>query len=202
MRLPETYLLTAPADLDNQMGKLIHSDQLISKLQKINPKICAPCPDNFDWWYPMRKFGVTCIWLGQPPGKDQYITDARWVLQRQKKISSMRYGPIPEFTQLDDRGRLICKGWRAIFNKVIASGAATKKQIERAFGVVLDYDKSVTHCRRCLRLGKRVRATSAGNLCNLHRKIGKFAQRQQESKKEIAWVKEHPKPQTNKVYSL
>ncbi len=199
MPLPNTYLCTAPIDLEHQLGRTIHSDTLIRTLQRINSRICAPDPDNFDWWYPMQKMGVTCIWIGQPPSKEQYLTDARWVLQRQKKITSMRFGPIPEFTQLTGKGRLICKGWRAIFSKVISSGAATQRQIERAFHVTLETDGSDKVCTACRKLGKTTKATSKYSLCNLHAKINTFKLRKEESRKERLWTNEHPKQNNNIV---
>lgn len=137
MAVPNTYLYTAPIKLANAVGREILSGDIIKGLRRINANLCTPLPEHYEHYYPLQRAGITCLWLGRPGVGN--------------KITAFRLGPVPEFTQLDRAGNLLCKGWRAIFYKVIRSRAATKKQVEAQFAVdlsVVGVDKSCTQCRR------------------------------------------------------
>jgi hypothetical protein len=114
---------------------------LIKGLRKINPKIRVPSPQD-RYRTPQFK-GIVGIYLGEPgaPGS-RYIT-------------AFHLGSVPEWTQLDENGALIQKGWRAVFEKVVRARAATVAQIERAFRVSLYYVDERLLCSYCLRRGDR-----------------------------------------------
>ena len=155
--LPKTYLGTAPDGLENIVGREIHSDLLIAGLRAINPRLMVPLPEHYAEWYPLKALGITCLWVGEP-GKG-------------KKVCAFRLGAVPEFTLLKGAD-LVTRGWRAIFNKVIKSRAATLAQIERQFGVVLEADGSDGTCFQCRKTGvKRAEDTPGARLCYTHRWI-------------------------------
>ena len=121
MSLPKTYLFTPPADCPDPCGKAMITADFVRKLKLINPRITMweQFPDGLYW--PGKKmggkFGIkTSLWIGEPGGDSV-------------KIAAIPAGVIPEFTQLSKDGNIITKGWRAIFDGVITSGAATKLQI-------------------------------------------------------------------------
>jgi len=163
--VPKTHLLIAPHDADSSFGVSMSSTDIIRGLRRINNNITVPMPEHYardGWFYPLQSKGITCIWLG-PPGKGG------------KKITAFKCGVVPEFTQKDEYGLLICKGWRAVFEKVIKARAATKAQLAREFKVDLDLDQEAKdpRCKQCIREGIRCmspdpRASSASGLCNFH----------------------------------
>lgn len=146
MAVPHTYLLVPPpGEAEDFFGRGIHSSDVVARLKKINPRIVTNEPvDAGRTLIPTARAlpGITCLWLGEAGGTAQ-------------KITSMRIGVLPEYTQLGPDGLEVCKGWRAIFEKVIKSGAARREQIERAFGVTLALMPETLLCRECLRRGKR-----------------------------------------------
>lgn len=156
MAVPNTYLRTAPGDIEQTFGKGIMSDVLIAGLQKINPQIRTPMPEHFDTWYPSQREGVTCLWLGQPGVG--------------KKICALRLGLIPEWTQLDADGRWMIRGWRSVFERIVRAHAATIRQIERQFNVVLETDGDDGSCVDCRRQG-RIRAAETKRTCAAHREV-------------------------------
>jgi hypothetical protein len=103
---------------------------------------------------------VTTLWFGDQPGGPTA-----------KKITAYTPGPIPEWTQIGPFGDIIAKGWRAIFYKVVRSGAATRAQIEKEFNVslaVLGRERRL--CPRCMRESGARRPTNGGarGLCDFH----------------------------------
>lgn len=141
MAAPNTPLLVAPADAPNALGQVFPSSELIARLIKLNRRIF--CPDINDANHIESWHGVTSLWLGTPDGGG-------------KPICGIRLGLIPEWTQLSSEGILITKGWRAIFDKVIRSGAISRSRLESEFGVTLVYGKADANlCPKCVREGRR-----------------------------------------------
>lgn len=153
--LPNTYLACAPSKAENPFGNSFSSSLIIKGLQRINPNLVAPSPDLSNGFYPLKALGGTCLWWGDP--------------KLDRKVCAFRLGEIPEFTQIDQNGALIARGWRSLFKKVISSGAATARQIEKEFKVVLDVDGEDGSCRQCRREGK-LKPSNKGKrgLCNTH----------------------------------
>lgn len=150
MPVPATYLCTSPYDADSIVGHELSASMIIAGLRRINPNIVVPLPEHYDHYYPLKHAGITCLWLGRP-GEG-------------KKITAFKLGPVPEFSQLDSNGMLICKGWRAVFEKVIKARAATKLQIERMFNVNLSTDSGDQSCIECRKQGK-IRKALINNRC-------------------------------------
>lgn len=153
--IPKTHLLTAPSDAADLMGRCISSSDLIRGLIKLNGKLF--CPDIKDENHIEGWHGVTSIWLGEPGGNG-------------RPICGIKLGQIPEWTQIDDKGILVTKGWRAIFDRIIKSGALRIDQIETAFHVTLGLGAADTAlCLGCIREGRR-EPTNGGarNLCDIH----------------------------------
>lgn len=147
MAVPNTPLMVAPSDAPDLLGRVMQSSDLIRRLIKLNPRIF--CPDINDNNHIEGWHGITSIWLGTPTGNDPRKTAAR-------PICGIRLGQIPEWTQITSEGILITKGWRAIFDKVIKSGAATQLQLEKEFGVTLVYEgANAPLCPKCIVAGER-----------------------------------------------
>jgi len=145
-------------------GEAIPSDDLIKGLRQINANINVNSEHAANVWYP-GKNTMSCLWLGDPGGKS-------------KKISAFHYGAIPEFTQLNpEDGSIMIKGWRAIFDAVIRSRAATQAQVERKFRVSLETILGADErCIKCVRAG-RSRRHNGGQLrlCSPHEHIREAA---------------------------
>ncbi len=150
MALPNTYLCTAPTDLKDTVGAEMLSDDIVRGLRQINANIVVPLPEHYEHYYPLKNAGITCLWLGRP-GEG-------------KKITAFKLGPVPEFTQTNSEGGLICKGWRAVFEKVVKAGAATALQIESKFNISLATDGNDKSCIVCRKQGKIKRAASTRTL--------------------------------------
>jgi len=149
MPLPNTYLSVAPIDLTGMCGTELMSVDIIRGLRRINPLITAETPSGLS---------ATCLWLGEP--------------KVGKKIAVFRAGAVPEFTQLGTGGTWMVRGWRSIFAKVIATRAATARQIERQFRVVLETDGRDGSCVACRREGTLRRAEANGKrLCSDHQEV-------------------------------
>lgn len=155
MKPRHTYLLVPPdGESGDFFGRGIHSSEIAGRLNQINPAIVT----SETWAAGATQIttarhlpGITCLWLGK------------------EKITAMRIGVLPEYTQQGPDGLEICKGWRAIFEKVISAGAASRNQIERAFGITLAPMPRSLLCQECLRKGKR-RKHNGGvrQLCRFH----------------------------------
>lgn len=157
MGIPRNPLLVPPADTDpdDLLGRSMSSADLIRGLRRINPALTvpAPCDDNRT----PRFKGITTLWIGPPfaPGST--------------KICALHLGAIPEWSQLDPQGVLITRGWRAIFEKVVRTGAATQEQIERVFRISATRGVSDTLCGWCVREGRRVPHNHGRlKMCDLH----------------------------------
>jgi len=170
--LPNTPLRAAPLDATSLFGGSILSEDLIKGLRRINNNIVTPLPEHYNEWYPYKKEGATCLWLGRPGDG--------------VKITAFHLGPVPEWTLMGE-GRLLRKGWRAIFDRVIRSKAATRQQIEREFRVSLEYDGRDKLCPRCFHEGMRVAGAGASGLCDTHESVRRAAKQMSEARKEARW---------------
>jgi hypothetical protein len=92
-------------------------------------------------------------------------------------ITALPVGLLPEWTQIDPKGRIIAKGWRAVLEKVVKSGAAPRRAIERVFKVNLDITGKDSLCPKCRTAGKRVRGEGASGLCRHHDNVRRGALR-------------------------
>lgn len=158
MAIPKTYLLQAPPGVKG--GRAIAAADLIRGLRELNPRINAWMRfPEYHWWPGRGEVVVTTLWLGDPGGTS-------------RKLTAFTLGEVPEFTELEAGGKAIRrKGWRAIFDKVIRAGAASKEAVELKFGVRLDYDLApeTTMCRVCHRVGKeKPHNGGAARLCGFH----------------------------------
>jgi len=158
MSVPDTYLLTVPDIKDDPFGRCISSTEMVRKLKKINPLIL--CADQFssDVWYPGKSLGGTCLWYGEIGGK-------------KRKICAIRHGPIPEWTQLDEKGEIITRGWRDLFKRVVKYGKVSQHDIESSFGVSLAIGEADTFCSWCRKGNKFVKATCASGYCDMHDRV-------------------------------
>jgi len=158
MPAPETYLLTVPDIKDDPLGRCITSTDIIRKLNKINPLIIEWKEYTPGIWYPGMRLGITCLWY-------------KHIGRKGHKITGIRHGPVPEWTQLDDKGEVITLGWRRIFSKVIKRKAATTEQIEQAFGVTIALGGMDSLCSWCRKSAKTVKATSPSGYCDMHERV-------------------------------
>lgn len=149
--IPKTYLLTAP-DLADGLGQSMLSTDLIRGLQIANSRIAVPAPTQALY----GRSGHTAIWLGEPkkPGS--------------KMICAFHAGAIPEWTQLAPDGVVIARGWRAILDRCINVGVASRARLEQIFRVNLEVEGRTADCPKCAREGKRVRANGAAGMCDAH----------------------------------
>jgi hypothetical protein len=171
MAVPNTYLRTAPGDLEQTFGQGIMSATLIEGLQRINPQIRIPMPEHFTSWYPAQKEGVTCLWLGTPGVG--------------KKLCALRLGLIPEWTQLDADGQWMIRGWRSVFERVMRMRAATARQIEAQFHVVLETDGEDGSCVDCRREG-HIRVAEGQRRCAPHRSVKEDAEKRAATARYVA----------------
>ena len=181
--LPRNYLLTAPLDAATAFGVGMQHDVLVKGLRECNLNVSVPLPDSYPHWYPGKANGQTTIWIGPP-----FEATSR-------KVCAFHIGEIPEFTQVDDKGNIIRRGWRAILEKCIKAGVASKRRIESKFSVILDYAGPDRACWKCRMSGKIRRATCPGPLCDLHSEVQKTANKAVELKKEKAWLRQAPQHQ-------
>lgn len=187
--LPKTYLLTAPMDVENAFGRGLHHADLVKRLIALNRRLDIPLPEACPWWYPGKKAGMTSIWVGEA------------FKATSKKICAFHLGEIPEFTQIDDEGNIIRRGWRAILQKVIKSRAITKAAAEKAFAVTLDYDGFDGACVRCRREGTVRAGSPKDGLCAFHSEIEMVSVSAQETKKEKAWLRQQSPDRVQKYAS-
>ena len=174
MSVPDTYLLTVPDVKDDPFGRCISSTDIIRKLKKINPLILTWEEFSPGVWYPGRSLGITCLWY-------------KHIGRRKHKITGIRHGPVPEWTQLDEKGEIITKGWRRIFEKVIKIKAATKESIEQSFGVTLTTKAEDTLCKWCRRSGKTENSTSASGFCDMHERVRLQVEKSRQLKQEAKY---------------
>ncbi len=158
MSVPDTYLLTVPDIKDDPFGRCFASTEILRKLKKINPLIMASDSFYASAWYPGKSLGGFCLWYGEING-------------RKKKICAMRHGPVPEWTQLDDKGEIITKGWRDLFKRIAAFGAVRALDIERAFGIDLGIAGKDSYCSWCRKSAKTVKATCSSGYCDMHERV-------------------------------
>ena len=154
MALKSSYLLTAPSDAVDALGVTMTSVDLIKGLRQCNANLTVPDPSVFPW-YPLQMNGHTSMWIGEP--------------FKGRKITVLRLGAIPEWTQLDPTGLIIELGWRRILTKAIRAKAVTKRQIERVFKISMDVDGASGYCQQCRREGLGfVKSNSKSGMCDTH----------------------------------
>jgi hypothetical protein len=181
-------MLTAPLDMKNAFGQGMHHRDLALKLLACNPAFEIPLPESCPWWYPGKKAGMTSIWIGEP------------FKPTSKKICAFHLGMLPEFTQIDDAGNIIRRGWRSILSKCIKSKAVTKRKVRTIFKTGVDYEGFDGACVRCRREGTLKRGSPKDGLCELHRMMDDLSSRITEGKKEGKWLKEQS-PDRQKKHS-
>jgi len=171
MPVPDTYLLTVPDIKVDPFGRCISSTEMVRKLKKINPLIL--CADTFSssTWYPGKSLGGTCLWYGGIGGTN-------------RKITAFRHGPIPEWTQLDEKGEIITRGWRDIFKRVVGSKSARALDIEKSFGIDLGVDGLDSFCSWCRKSNKKIKATSASGYCDMHERVRLTVEKARQFKQE------------------
>jgi hypothetical protein len=161
MGVPQSYLLTAPSESGDVLGRGIPSHKIVSGLKKIDPRI-----------WTSKIFGEdTCLWVG--PENNAAAS---------RKISSMPIGMIPEFTQLGPEGTVIALGWRRIFEKAMQVAGLNRGHVESAFGVTLTTEGRDGYCWSCKKQGKLTKATSKGQQCDFHRQVLDTAYRARQQK--------------------
>ena len=157
--VPNTYLLTAP-EFTDAFGMGMSSSELIRGLKLANPKVVVPAPHAYT--SDSSAATGTGIWLGQPKAPGSTF------------ICGMDCGQIPEWTQIEPvvpgekNGRVIIRGWRAILQRCVTSGVASRSTLERIFKVDLLVGNKSRFCHRCSRAGQWTPATSASGLCDDH----------------------------------
>lgn len=148
--IERTPLLVAPASADSLIGAAMPSAELTRGLQRANPRLYVFDQDR----------AHSGVWLGKPGAPGTIF------------ICAFHLGLVPEWTQIDESGRLIRKGWRAIFEKVIRSGATTRPALERIFRVSLATGHATYLCSRCVKEGNRnTHNGGKNNLCDFHEAI-------------------------------
>ena len=162
--IPKTYLLTAPSDALDPLGRSMSHTEVIRLLKLANPSLYIPT----EGWQTWGK-DLTSIWTGVPlqPGS--------------KKICAFRLGMIPEFTQIGPDSRVIARGWRAILERVVAMRAAKRTDLERLFNVTMGFDGRDKNCYRCRRFGVVAPSDSPGGMCKLHDGMERWAHRQRQA---------------------
>ena len=174
MSVPDTYLLTVPDIKDDPFGRCFASTEILRKLKKINPLILASDQFSSSIWYPGKSLGGLCLWYGEINGI-------------KKKITAMRHGPVPEWTQLDDKGEIITTGWRDIFKRIIKFGAVRAEDIESSFGVSLVVSGQDAFCSWCRKRARMVKATSASGYCDVHERVRKQVEHARQVKQETLY---------------
>lgn len=156
MSQPRTYMYVAPGGSTSRFGQSILSSTLIAGLQRLDSRLQIPMPSSIPHWYPGKDVGQTCIWLGEP-SKPKSI-----------KVCAFHLGAVPEYTQVAENGMIMARGWRSIFEQVMRRTAITRTALEREFRVRLEHDGTDGYCAKCAKVGHRVKADSARNLCSVH----------------------------------
>ena len=190
MPLPNTYLLGAPSDARNPFGEGMLSSDIIRGLKQANGNVVVPLPEHYERWYPGKKGGITCVWVG-PPGAPTSV-----------KVCALRLGMVPEFTQLDAAGDIIDLGWRAVLEKAIRARVASRRRLERIFKVNLNHDGKDKDCAWCRKEGVvGVTASHGSGLCDIHEDVRLNVAGVRPIRDEWQWNATHPKQPVNRVYS-
>ena len=169
MSIPLTPLLCAPSDADNVLGTTISGFDIVRGLRIVNPRICVPDSSTFAS-FP----GMTSLWLGEPWAKGS------------KYLGAFHLGAVPEFTQIGPDGKMIAKGWRSIFDRIIKNRLATQAAIERVFRINLDYAGTDSLCVRCAREGiRRDHDGGARKMCAIHNDVYAGVERSKASQPEL-----------------
>lgn len=180
MSVPNTYLLTAPANMDDDpFGRGMSSDTLVRGLQDINPQIWVE-PYFEGIWYPGKATGITCLWVGSHKDK-----------RHSSKLTAFTPGVIPEFTQVDGTGLILSLGWRQIFEKVIKHGGAPRYAIENKFRLSLDISSDDGgYCEKCRSGGRKVPSEKDGR-CGFHNTLREQVRQIKAMKADAEYVGKH-----------
>ena len=193
--IPRAAVMCAPDRAFDQLGTGMPSTDLIRGIKMLNARVVIPEPDHYREWYPGKKSGQTCIWIG-PPG-----------LATSKKICAFHLGMIPEWTQIAPcnlctmlgtrcahAGTMMARGWRSILDLCIRRRVASRAAIERTFRVSMNIGGKDTLCRICRKDGLRSPVDGKADVCEVHRNAQAHLQMSRERKKAAAWTSEHPAP--------
>lgn len=150
MTVPNSYLLTAPIGSGDLLGRGIPATKIVRELKRIDKRVWASTRYGMD----------ACLWVGVHGNVDN-----------SKKISSIPFGVVPEFTQLGPTGDVIALGWRRIFEKCVKFGRIESAHIENAFKISMDKKGEDGFCFSCKKTGKLTRADSKGAQCSMHRQV-------------------------------
>lgn len=182
MAVADTYLLTAPHDMD-ALGRAFSHIDIIRKVKKINPRVWADLHYPPGVWWPGIKDGITSMYVGPQPGVKCPLT---------RKVTAFTPGMIAEHTQLDPEGHVVSLGWRFIFERLVKARVCRHADLEKAFGVSLDINKEDKGglCPDCKKMGKDVRSTSKKGRCDMHAGLAKNVERQKEMDRHLKWLTE------------
>ena len=184
--IPHNYLLCAPSDGEESLGKGMHSTDFLKAIRQCNPNLTTPDP-SVHGWYPRKNVGHTTIWLGEP--------------FKGRKITTLQLGIIPEWTQVDPQGLIISRGWRSVIQKLLQARCVTKRTIERVFKITLDLGKPNDICQQCLKEGRgRIPTKAASRLCDTHDHLIKQVHQNQQRTKDapaaildqLAYIRRNP----------
>lgn len=144
------------------MGKVYPTGELLTKLRRVNAQLHAPSDGIFP--YLVQGARIVGLYWGDPANVD-WTTGQR---KQVKFICSMPADFVPEFTQVGPQGVIIAKGWRAVLEKTMKAGAATRAALELEFGTTLAREDRDVACPRCRENGQVVRGEGASGLCAHH----------------------------------
>lgn len=177
---PNTYLMTAPIDYATEFGVVMSSANLLAGLKRIDNRFAMPPSTGVVYIAPQPVDGITGLWLGSPYTGGRYIC-------------ALHEGMIPEYTMLEKgTGKVFKRGWRAIFEKIIAAKIVSRFAIEQEFNINLVYDGASGLCRDCQRRGYRVPATCVNRYCEDCFDVRMTLAAAEEHKKEVRFLREHP----------
>lgn len=172
MSVPNTPLLIAPPGESDMLGRPMPGSDIERGLRRLNRLVY------------IHKQGPihSGIWIGKP-GADGT-----------RFICAFHLGMVPEWSQIASDGKMIAKGWRAIFEKCVRGGVATRERIEREFRVSLQTGYASNLCTRCAKEGHRTTHNGGKwRLCDMHESIYDAADRAKRSGPErldrAAWTK-------------
>ncbi len=164
---PVTYLITAPTPYDD-FGREILSADFVKKLRGLNPMIRAEekSADGLHWPGKFCYKPTTTLWLA--PNSLWYVG-----MPGGRKLTSMPLGPIPEWSKVDEDGRVLFKGWRAILEKLILTHVITRHQAEATFDITMHGRRKSKYCVKCQQTGVLRNGYGTAVLCTIHDMIHK-----------------------------
>lgn len=182
MGVPNTYLFSRADGEKDYFGSPIHHKVIVKGLKDLNRKVWCfdEYPDGYFWPGRYTEMPGTTLWLGAPIWACDNVPQARTsaeMIRRNKnygkKISAIPMGLVPEFTRLDEdgSGKVICLGWRAIFEKCIRARVASRRAVEKEFKINLQHTGPNGTCVRCQRIGVISRGHGIARACKMHMQV-------------------------------